>query len=261
MHAYWMSPFETSQKFLGTIILKEGLTSTGTKTWQSQDISHRPEMTPIELTNVQLQMQIPQTVEQMAEAVHPSLPWADEHFEERVGGQPLNPPPSHVRWPYARKDNEEHTEGGQFSHTYPERFWPKRAGALSMGEMDTRGIRYALGDLGDVVEQLNRDFGTRQAYLPVFFPEDTGAVAGQRVPCTLGYLFQIREGRMDITYHIRSCDFLRHFRDDVYMAMRLADWVRSKTMYDIDNGVLTMCIGSLHVFEGDRKIMEMKGYK
>src|SRR3546814_17811567 len=70
---------------------------------------------------------------------------------------------------------------------------------------------------------------TRQAYLPVWFPEDTGSASGQRVPCTLGYQFLIREtpaGKvLHIIYNMRSCDFMRHLADDIYMTIRLAQWM------------------------------------
>src|SRR3954468_15378336 len=88
-----------------------------------------------------------------------------------------------------------------------------------------RGIRYDYGDLQDVVDMLVRSPYTRQAVLPVWFPEDTGAVHGERVPCTLIYHWMLRDGRLHCFYDIRSCDFVRYFRDDVYFAMRLTQWL------------------------------------
>lgn len=188
------------------------------------------------------------------------MPWAEDQFLERVSGQPLNPPPSEAWWPYAQAGNAAHKTDEKFSHTYPERFWPKRAGAgpdmrftdWQEGECDAYGIRYPYGDLNDVVAQLEKDRTTRQAYLPVFFPEDTGAVEGQRVPCTLGYHFLWRR-QLNVTYFIRSCDFVRHFTDDAYMAARLGQWVAEKV--GADTGALTMHIVSLHIFEADRTRM------
>jgi hypothetical protein len=56
-------------------------------------------------------------------------PWATEHFAERVSGIPYNPAPSAVRWPYAVRNNADHTtDSGTYDHTYPERFWPQHAG-------------------------------------------------------------------------------------------------------------------------------------
>lgn len=276
--------------------------------WQSQDVSDRPEMVAWELEDYTLQWHIPSAKSTLQDAVRPNLPWAEEHFQERVGGQPLNPPPSHERWPHRQKNNEGHMPDGRFSHTYPERFWPKEAGRQQTwkspawptpsggprdvevidGEMwevlggervhlitsedfeawgythpHNEGIRFKYGDLGDVVAQLRRSPGTRQAYLPVWFPEDTGAVHGERVPCTLGYLFKIRADRLNCTYYIRSCDFMRHFRDDVYMAARLVQWMCQQLSPDRGADVgypkpgrLTMHVGSFHIFAGDKPILE-----
>ena len=50
---------------------------------------------------------------------------------------------------------------------------------------------------------------------------------------------------------IRSCDFVRHFRDDVYMAGRLGQFIASCLNVAIDDIILTMHIVNFHVFEGD----------
>lgn len=229
----------------------------GSGRWQSQDVSHRPEMTPKELDHVSFDMKIPEHLEELQGLVQPNLPWAEDHFLERVSGSPLNPAPSEAWWPFAVSGNKDHKMLPEvYSHTYPERFWPKTAGhdqaAIADGAdfFANRGIRFKYGDLQDVVDLLNREPYTRQAYLPVWFPEDTGVVHGERVPCTLGYHFQMRLGRLDITYYMRSCDFVRHFQDDVYMAARLCQWVAER-MDGVFPGSLIMHIASLHIFRGD----------
>ncbi len=87
------------------------------------------------------------------------------------------------------------------------------------------GIRYNYGDFGDVIRLLQREPFTRQAFLPMWFPEDTGSVHGERVPCTIGYHFMRRGNYLHIVYYIRSCDYLRHFRDDIYVACINLMWV------------------------------------
>jgi hypothetical protein len=237
--------------------------------WQAQTGLPENMRTP-ELRHVQLQMSIPELPHELIDIVNPNMPWAEEHFQERVSGKPWNPPPSHVRWPYQQGGNSNHRDAeGVFSHTYPERFWPKfahREGFVDeqMTIVQNEGIRYEYGDLLDLVILLLRNPYTRQAYLPVWFPEDLAAAAHhkQRVPCTLGYHFLMTGQRLDITYHIRSCDFMRHFRDDVYMAARLCQWVISHLNDELDGGnepwvpgTLVMNIGSLHCFDGDRQMM------
>lgn len=264
--------------------------------WQSQDVSARPEMRTHELWNVHIEYHMPATLQELVGAVSPNLPWAEDHFQERVSGEPLNPPPSNEWWPYAQRGNSAHKgDGIKFSHTYPERFWPKYTGAkvlradrLPSGEYQywdggiwdvsgtepflinipdeayehkkRQGIRFDYGDLSDVIDLLKRDPFTRQAYLPVWFPEDTGAVHGERVPCSLGYHFVRNGSRLDCNYFMRSCDFFRHFRDDVYMAVRLAWWVHEKIGYEGDwwptIGRLNMFISNLHCFSGDKHLLE-----
>lgn len=237
--------------------------------WQSQkDVIGAN--TTYEILNASFQMQMPDFPSEAARVVGCNLPWAEDHFRERVSGEPLNPPPSNAWWPFAQAGNALHKSDEQFSHTYPERYWPKFANIE--GETDKGrqifvphiGTRFEYGDLGDVIELLKRSPYSRQAYLPVWFPEDTGSASGQRVPCTLGYQFIIREGaagkRLHVIYHMRSCDFMRHLADDIYMTIRLAQWVRDQLQGSVEDqrfagmtlGTLYFSAGSLHIFEPDR---------
>lgn len=205
--------------------------------------------------------------QKMKHDINPNLPWADEHFKERVSGIPYNPPPSHEKWNEGKTPDHMITNvyGDKiFSHTYPERFWPKQAGMKSHqsgSPANNHGLWYYLGDLNDVINLLYKEPHTRQAYLPIWFPEDTGSVEGQRVPCTLGYLFRLINGYLHITYKIRSCDYYRHFRDDIYLGVKLLTWVlvqlniksldlslENKTWIGVKQGMFKMQIDSLHVF-------------
>ena len=205
--------------------------------------------------------EIPTTTEELIKESSPNLPWADEHLEERVGGFPLNPPPSHVNWPFAQRGNEKFGGNTKFSHTYPERIWPKFASDEPNSKMT--GIRYEYGDLGDVIDLLQREPYTRQAFLPIWFPEDTGSVHGERVPCTIGYHFIRRGDYLHAVYYIRSCDYIRHFKDDVYLACRKVQWILQKLKEkDYDNwknvipGYLSMHITSLHCFNREREVLK-----
>lgn len=357
--------------------------------WQSTDIRGDRSKVTRELREASLVIQMPANEGEAQRVFRPNLPWAEDHFQERVSGIPHNPPPSQAWWPFAQNGNADHkkprsleiddrgwaylaamvdgdgsitmhrryvsdpgrprvsisqkdhdfirelgrrypfgsissrvredvkTPDGkirrsnaatwyvhskakcrfvlegilphlilkekkarealealdqlrphhsdkpwvvpgepQFSHTYPERFWPKYAGGA---ELPRRGIRFEYGDLDDVIERLIQNPLTRQAYLPIWGQEDTGAPAKERVPCTLGYLFMIRNRKLHVTYHIRSCDFMRHWRDDVYMAVRLGQWISTRPgllEHQLEMGELTMHIGSFHIFEGDRAMVK-----
>lgn len=189
---------------------------------------------------------IPMTdnVDQLKGECDPFLPWADLHFQERISGAPLNPPPSHQLW---LKGNERFmSSDDQFSHSYPERFWASKV------QDHSTGIRFSIGDYQDLITLLQKEPDTRQAYLPIWFPEDIfAATMGERVPCTLGYHFIVRNGQLDLFYPMRSCDVLRHMHNDIYMANLLALDVIRKAGLDCKVGDLHFHVTSLHCFKDD----------
>jgi len=232
-----------------------------TEKWQGKEIKHDPKYTMIETLNLSFSCQMYSDLKEIGEHIKPNFAWADEHFEERVSGLPLNPPPSHVRWPYAQKNNAEFGGLEKFSHTYPERIWPKFASDIPNSKMS--GIRYEYGDFNDVVELMSREPFTRQAFLPIWFPEDTGSVTGERVPCTIGYHFIRRGDWVHVVYYIRSCDFFRHFRDDIYLCAKKVFWLIEKlrekdpeNWNHIKPGMLTMHITSLHAWASEKSLLK-----
>jgi hypothetical protein len=225
-----------------------------------------------EAMNHSFQFFIPHTLDELRSEVRPNLPWADDHFGERVSGIPLNPPPSHEWWPFAQKSNSQFGGHEKFSHTYPERIWPKNVGLIDSLTSDQpveklRGIRFEYGDFNDVIDLIQREPFTRQAFLPIWFPEDTGTVHGERVPCTIGYHFMRRSNYLHMVYYIRSCDYIRHFRDDVYMACRKLMWILdemkardSERWADVVPGYFAMHITSLHCFNKEKGILKQSKY-
>lgn len=213
-----------------------------------------------ELMNVTEHIKVDAHQSAWIETVKPNLPWAEDHFQERIGGDPLNPSPSEAWWPFARKNNAEHKDAQEkFSHTYPERFWPKFAGEPSYSvfqggrqEIPHRGIRFDYGDFDDLLKVLKHNPMTRQAYLPIWFPEDLAAARdGLRVPCSMGYHFiWCGECRaLDCVYTMRSCDLVRFYRDDLHMAGRLLQHVAHEVQVPV--GTLVVHIDNLHCFPGD----------
>lgn len=250
-------------------------------TWQALNVARSPLHDTYELEDVTVFVsEVSEDESVLDQMIQPDSPWAEDHFQERVSGIPHNPAPSAARWPHAVRGNGDHTtDAGQYDHTYPERFWPRHAGAchsyvtlMSDGSPEPlaisdnfcggrSGIRFAYGDLADVVKLLQRDPYTRQAYLPVWFPEDTGAHDGDghpiRVPCTLGYHFMLtQDHKLNMRYYIRSCDVRRHLANDVYMACRLLQWVAMQLPITVKPGRMVMHIGSLHAFRADRAHLE-----
>lgn len=231
--------------------------------WHSKSNNGHPLLVTRELGDVVMDLRISQkSIADLQREFQPNLPWAENHFRERISGVPHNPPPSHVEWPHAHSQHQT-VEGEKFSHTYPERYWPKWPGEMwqsdSVAWEPRGGIRFDYGDLDDIIKLLSQEPLTRQAYLPVYFPEDTGLDVrhpGERVPCSLGYQFIMRDDRLHCKYFLRSCDFLRHWSDDMYMTARLLQYVAG--CVDTLPGVLTTFITSLHIMEGDLKMLQHK---
>lgn len=229
--------------------------------WQS--LKGTPHSQTREIMHAVVEVRIARTPGSWAAYMQPNLPWAEDHFQERVCGEPLNPGEQYRFWPWYAGGVEDHKPEGQFSHTYMERYWPKDAG----GHFN-QGIRFPLGDLNDVVEQLRREPHTRQAVLPMYYAEDiTAALQGERVPCSLDWHFMLRNDQLHCLYPMRSVDFTRYLRDDLYQAGRLVQWVIEKlgrsvpdekegtpaeSLWDyVTPGKLLMVASSLHIFEGD----------
>lgn len=245
------SPYEMIQE-AGQLLLGPRAKRIKPEKWQGLPLSHRM----IEVFDTVLRCEIPEILPRLQILSKADLPWAEDHFQERVGEKPTNPGNTFHYWPYYKEDENIRKE--IFTHTYQERFWPKKAGNKG-NAWTNNGIRYEYGDYFDMIVHLAQNPTSRQVFLPIWFPEDTGVKHKGRVPCTIGYLFSHRDGYLHITYYLRSCDYIRHFHNDVYLACRLAqhtlqllqtvdsplDWTRVRL------GRLKMDIESLHIFESD----------
>ena len=234
--------------------LEEHGTVVDAEHWQGIPTEGRPDMMTKEIVNLSFSAPIPETTEVLGYEVKPNLPWAEIEFQERVGGEAHNPHQSLPQWPWWRGQTDETMEEGEFTHTYSERFWPNTSGEDPVGKI--KGIRYRYGDLDDVVNLLRRYPHTRQATFPIFFPEDTGAVHDGRIPCSLHYHFLLRQDYLSLWYPIRSCDAIRHFRDDLYMAGRLCQWILDELGWqDVKPGMLHFTAYSFHVHRGDAHLL------
>lgn len=243
--------------------------------WQGMEVAAQPAAEMREMLHVNLEARL-QGVEDLTHYIRvlePNMPWADNHFEERVCGYPINPGIEWANWPWGVNAEKSLNELGQFNHNYMERYWPRIAvegiGEPTGDKVDflemvgenhksIRGIRHEYGDLAGLVRDLAHEPDTRQAYLPVWFPEDTGDAHKGRKPCTLGYHFIMRKGELDVVYYLRSCDFAHHFRDDVYLTIRLLLWVlqecrklNPEVWNQVRPGKFVMQITSLHMFIND----------
>src|SRR4051812_46109753 len=68
--------------------------------WQGVDIRNKPEMATREVTHLTFKVPMDQDLDRLRREIQPNLPWADNHFHERVCGYPINPGTTWKSWPY-----------------------------------------------------------------------------------------------------------------------------------------------------------------
>lgn len=172
------------------------------------------------------------------EDLNPIQPWADAEFQERVLGavymQPVNPGNAwefrKEVWAEFLEHHHEVTMGHpEFSYTYSER--------LS-------------GQIKRIIDELKLHPNSRQLIASIWDPRiDLARLGRRRVPCSLSYQFLNRQGRLDMTYTMRSCDFITHWSNDVYLARRMQLLISEET--GIPAGFFSQIIYSLHVYAKD----------
>lgn len=196
----------------------------------------------------------------------PVQPWADSEWEERLAGilgKPQNPgkamslrsddgqdnhdwrdylevqghPVSNLKEELSFEDIFKLNDSGErrfrFSYTYPER--------LRLGDQILR-----------VIEELKYHGLSRQLWVDIWkADEDAHMMGSRRVPCTLGYWFVQRNGKLHIHYVMRSCEFGTHYHNDCYLALKLLQFVCDRT--GLEMGDFTHTIFSFHVYERNVK--------
>lgn len=174
-------------------------------------------------------------------------PWADAEFKERVtdpwmtrrGDNLCDPIMDLARfinpgkaWELRKDVWSEYMHDGELAYTYNELLWNN-------------------DQTMKVINRLKEDPDSRQLWISLWNPDkDPDFLGGvSRVPCSLGYGLQVRDGKLNLHYVMRSCDFATHFRNDVYLAIKFLEWVAEKTGYQV--GSFTHTIFSLHVYNKD----------
>ncbi|GAI64994.1 unnamed protein product [marine sediment metagenome] len=181
----------------------------------------------IELTNIAYEVSSPHL-----EDLIPHQPWANVEFEDRMTTGYRNPGNAWKELPEVWEPMMEEHKGSDgliyksFSYTYNERM---------------------LHQLGDILQELRYNPNSREAYLAVWNSTvDPKRLSRRRVPCTLGYQFLIRGGKLNVTYIQRSCNFPKHYQDDCYLALKLQIWMAKGLGIPI--GGFSHWVGSLHKF-------------
>jgi len=160
------------------------------------------------------------------EQVSDCLNWCKAEFEERIAPFDINPGDAWKLRPEVWK--EFLTDLGTFDYTYNERIRKQ---------------------LTEVIKELKENPDSRRACIDIHKPYDTINFmrALVRIPCSMYYQFLIRRGKLDIIYNMRSSDFDTHFKNDIWLAGELRDYIARQI--DIEPGMFFMNIGSLHRYK------------
>ena len=154
------------------------------------------------------------------------LEWAEKEFIERINQQKANPGEAYK----LRKVWEEFVHDGKFSYTYGGR----------------------IGNQAEkVIETLREKPSSRNAIVSMWDPTiDSIKMGGrERVPCTMYYQFLIRNGRLNLIYNIRSNDLMTHWCWDVYLALKLQEYIAKEV--GVPMGWFIQQCGSLHAYHKD----------
>lgn len=199
------------------------------KTMQDKNVEGNPDYETKELQNYSYMLLNPKS----QEITGVVQPWADAEFKERIDsvGYPINPGEA---WKLRKEVWSEYIHDGKLAYTYNEMLWNNN-------------------QLGKVMDRMLKDPDSRQLWVSLWNPnKDPDLLGGiSRVPCSLGYGFQVREGHLNMHYVMRSCDFATHFCNDVYLAIKLLEWVSNMTGFPVGNFTHTMF--SVHVYNKDIK--------
>jgi thymidylate synthase len=200
------------------------------QTMQHFNVEGDPDFDTLELENYMYAVSDPDPKD--IEGVHEE--WVEQEWKDRLNGG-LNPGHAWKKrkklWLTLMEFSDERgraMEKGKFSYTY----------SLRMGGHHIRKI----------IEELEIHPSSRQLWLPVWdYRTDEDRRGKRRVPCSLGYFFLKRNGKIDMTYVMRSCDFATHYPNDVALATMLQQYVAHHTNSEV--GTFVHVVFSLHVYQ------------
>ena len=210
-------------------------------TVQDQQVENNPDFMTIELMGYTYALIGFEGLNKMVKYLDNNLVWATKEGDERLcildpmRSTDCNPG---MAWLYDEKRWENFLRDGKFAYSYTER-WHYQ--------------------LPYILSELIRRPNSRQIIMTMYdVHQDLMNWGGQdRVPCSISYHFIARDGKLNIIYNQRSCDFLKFFSTDVYITcMLLANMVNAhNALVEEDKylqvGRLIHSVGSLHAFAKD----------
>jgi thymidylate synthase len=175
------------------------------------------------------------------------LNYIEQEHDDRTCGEAMNPGNAYKH----RLDVwTQFLHNGKFHYTYSERIAPQLKPI--MHELKARpDTRQAIITIHSNIcpVQGESDNDTTNFVAPSRDLENMGGHG--RIPCSLHYEFMRREGRLEMEYHMRSCDFLTHFPVDLMLALRMQKYVAD--FLGVPCGDFTYFTSSMHAYAKDMK--------
>ena len=201
-----------------------------TETVQDQHVGDKPEFKTIELYGYTYTLKNFDKLDKMLDYMKAPIGWIqEEKYERLLDAIPANNNPGRA-WKLNPELWEKFLRDGKFSYSYAER-WKEQ--------------------LPYIINELKLRPNSRQAIMTMYDRhQDMMNWGGRdRVPCSLTYQFLIRNGKLNLLYSQRSCDFITFFTADVYLTIALLKHVAASI--GIEEGFFIHFIGSLHAFAKD----------
>jgi thymidylate synthase len=200
-------------------------------TVQDKFVGDNPDFITLELTGYSYCINQWEDLDDLIDHMELNREWVYAEEDERLGFDITNKNPGYA-WKKNKSFWEQFLRDGFFSYSYPER-WQAQ-------------VPY-------IIQELKLRPNTRQAVMS--FYESTKDMMNwggrDRVPCSLTYHFLIRDGKLNLIYTQRSCDYALFYGSDVFLTIRLLDYVAKQV--GVECGSFFHQIGSLHCFKGQVK--------
>jgi thymidylate synthase len=214
--------------------LKREVSEMGTEvhlqTMQDKDIEGNPDYFTKELLGYSYMIVDPRDKDEMLNAFDKleGKTWAEKEFAERISQKNLNPGEA---WKERQDVWEEFMHDGKFSYTYSER----------------------IGDqVQKVIDELKKHPSSRQGIISVWDRQiDIDRLGKERVPCSMFYQVINRGGKLHMIYTTRSNDVYEHWPYDVWLAIKLQEYISEKT--NIKPGRFYQFITSFHTYAYKQK--------
>lgn len=165
----------------------------------------------------------------MMEQNNLSVTFAELDLSDRLSPTPVNPGKA-IEVDEVGVLSKHRKEDGTLTYTYSERMNPQ---------------------LEKIVTLLKEHPETRQAFMSIWDPnQDVERLEKDRVPCSIGFHFLVRNGKLNLVYYMRSLEVSLCLGNDMYTSTRLLETMAG--WLDLEVGSVTFMVGSLHYFEEDK---------